>query len=90
MSTLSITTLATYDNQSIRSNGDPVPKYKHYTLPCLTNALRYEIDNQEDISVNREDKYKALESYKEAEKDLPGRQGLFRNLVLLSLTPNSS
>ena len=30
-STLSITTLATYDNQSIRSNGDPVPKYKHYT-----------------------------------------------------------
>ena len=31
MSTLSITTLATYDNQSIRSNGDPVPKYKHYT-----------------------------------------------------------
>ena len=31
MSTLSITTLATIDNQSIRSNGDPVPKYKHYT-----------------------------------------------------------
>ena len=30
-STLSIATLATYDNQSIRSNGDPVPKYKHYT-----------------------------------------------------------
>ena len=30
-STLSITTLATYDNQSIRSNRDAVPKYKHYT-----------------------------------------------------------
>ena len=30
-STLSITTLATIDNQSIRLNGDPVPKYKHYT-----------------------------------------------------------
>ena len=30
-STLSISTLATYDNQSIRSNRDPVPKYKHYT-----------------------------------------------------------
>ena len=31
MSTLSITTLATYDNQSIRLNGHPVPKYKLYT-----------------------------------------------------------
>ena len=30
-SILSITTLATYENQSIRSNEDPVPKYKHYT-----------------------------------------------------------
>ena len=30
-SKLSITTLATYDNQSIRSNGDPAPKHKHYT-----------------------------------------------------------
>ena len=44
-----------------------MPKYKHYTKPCLTNALRYEIDNHEDNSVNREDKYKALESYKGAE-----------------------
>ena len=30
-STLSITTLGTYENQSIRSYGDPMPKYKHYT-----------------------------------------------------------
>ena len=86
-STLSITTLATYDNQSIRSKGDPVTKYKHYTLPCLTNALRYEIDNQEDISVNRENKYKALESYKEAETRFarPPRAPP----KPLSLTPNS-
>ena len=48
----------------------------------------YEIDNHEDISVNREDKDKALASYKGAE--MPDLRGLLRNLVLLSLTPNSN